>query len=99
MEGKEKIQKLLKLDWDIIKNYAFYIFINSLSILIPVIVSPILINNYGIEFYGVLMLSQTIMLFFSLLLDNGFRLYFIRQISQNVDHKLIISSTPNISYI
>ncbi len=86
----EKLNKFFDLDWKLVGNYLFYILTNSLSIIIPIIVSPILIHNYGLEIYGVLMLSQTTMLFISLFLDNGFRLYFIRQISQNREDKLII---------
>lgn len=83
-----KISSTFKTDLSVFKNYTFYIFSNSLSILIPILVSPILIKNYNLRDFGYMMLIQSTMLFFSLLFDNGLRLFYIRSISVNRENKI-----------
>ena len=80
------IIKFILNEKEVIKTYFFYLFTNSLSILIPVFITPILIQNYSIESYGIMMLHQAVALFLSFLFDNGLRLYYIRLIVTNLSN-------------
>lgn len=89
------IIKFILNEKEVIKSYLFYLFTNSLSILIPVFITPILIQNYSIGSYGVMMLHQTLALFLSFLFDNGLRLYYIRLIVTNLSNS---EKTSNIFF-
>jgi O-antigen/teichoic acid export membrane protein len=78
--------KFILKEKSVVLSYVFYLFTNSLSIILPLVVTPILIRNYNLENYGIMMLHQAIALFLSFLLDNGFRLYYIRLITINVEN-------------
>lgn len=65
-----------------LKQYIIYVGTNAVSILFPLIITPILIGNYGIEIFGFISITQIFCYFLFFTLDNGIRLTVIRKISK-----------------
>lgn len=70
------------------KSYQYYI-LQFVNIFFPILIVPFLINKIVIEKYGILAFITSIIGFFQILIDYGFNIYGVKEISANRENKKI----------
>lgn len=79
----------------ILKNLFSLGAIQAVGLLIPIILTPYLINHIGIELFGVIVTAQGFVLFFNVLTDFGFNITAVRRIAQSSGKKKEIDQIVN----
>lgn len=75
----------------LIKNFSFTILINIANLISPIIVLPYILNILGIEKFGIIILTQSIMSYFIVIVDYGFNITAVQMCSINRENKAILS--------
>jgi len=100
---KKRIIKIVNSNIVIIKNLSFLTILKIVSLLIPLITYPYLISVLGTELYGLIIYAQAIVAYFSIIINFGFNISAIKDISihRNDKNKLseIVSSVFTIKII
>ena len=79
----------------IFKNLVSLGFVQGLNLLIPLLVTPYLIKNIGVSYFGVVSTAQSVVAFFVLLVDFGYNITAVRRIAQAKGNKEEIESIIN----
>lgn len=79
------------LNKNVFKNFCSLSVLQAFNYILPLLVLPYLIRTVGLNYFGVLMFSQSIINYFIIIVDYGFNLSATREISihRNEKNKLI----------
>ncbi|MCS7053167.1 MAG: oligosaccharide flippase family protein [Ignavibacterium sp.] len=80
------------------KSFQYYI-LQFVNILFPILIVPFIIKKIGIEKYGILAFISSVIGFFQILIDYGFNIYGVKEISANIRNKKNISIIFNSIFI
>ena len=87
----------------IFANFTYLWILQFIRIIIPVVLIPVLIKNIGLEKYGIIIFSQTLVAYLMIIMNFGFEMSATKQISlnRNNNNKLseIVSSVLTIQII
>lgn len=70
----------------ILTNFVSLIFLQGTNLLIPILIVPYLIKTLGIDRYGIVSLAQTTAIYFYIMVDYGFSLSAVRELSSNKEN-------------
>ena len=65
------------------KNFLSLVLLQGTNFVIPILIIPYLIKTLGVDKYGIVALAQTTMLYFFIIVDYGFSLSAVKEISLN----------------
>ena len=79
------------LNKNVLKNFFSLSVLQAFNYILPLLVLPYLIRTIGLNYFGVLMFSQSIINYFIIIVDYGFNLSATREVSihRNEKNKLI----------
>lgn len=84
MMGKFRILQSFKNNYKFIENFSYLSFLQIFNLLVPLITYPYLIRVVGPEMYGTVVFAQSIIGYFSLVIEFGFNISGTKSISENV---------------
>ena len=95
-----EIKKLITNNKKIIENFSYLTIFQVFTLLSPIITYPYLIRVVGLEMYKMVIFAQTIVTYFSLLINFGFNISGPKDValSKN-DHHLLSEYVSFIHYI
>ena len=71
----------------VVKNYIALLLIQGANFILPLITFPYLVRTLGVEKYGLVMVAQSIAIFFTVIVDFGFNISATREVSLIKENK------------
>jgi len=87
-----KIQRIINNNKKIIENFSYLSILQILNLALPLITYPYLIKVLGADLYGMIIYSQVIISYFSIIINYGFEASATKDISVNRRNKIKISN-------
>ncbi|MEP2060001.1 MAG: ATP-grasp fold amidoligase family protein [Maribacter litoralis] len=87
----EKFKLLLGKYNNIVQNFSYLTLLQLFNVFFPVIIYPFLIDLFGLELWGKIVLAQSLALYLSLFIDFGFDRFAVKEVSINRDNTLKLS--------
>ncbi len=84
MMSKLRIPQSFKNNYKFIENFSYLSLLQIFNLLVPLITYPYLIRVVGPEMYGTVVFAQSIIGYFSLVIEFGFNISGTKSISENV---------------
>jgi len=86
---KDRVKRVLEVKPAkvLVKNFSFWVSIQIISCIVPLIVLPYLVRVIGVEKFGTVLFAQAIVFYFTVLTNFGFNLYAPREVSIVRDDK------------
>ena len=84
MMSKFRIPQSFKNNYKFIENFSYLSLLQIFNLLVPLITHPYLIRVVGPEMYGTVVFAQSIIGYFSLVIEFGFNISGTKSISENV---------------
>jgi PST family polysaccharide transporter len=78
----DKLKKLLISNKSIVSNFSYLSAFQLFNILLPLVIYPYLIRVLGTETYGVVIFSQAIIMYFSMLINFGFNISATKDVAE-----------------
>jgi len=72
----------MKINHKIISNFSYMFIIEMANYILPFLVIPYIVRIVGVEKYGIITFSYVIIAYFNLIVDYGFKLIIIKDISK-----------------
>lgn len=82
-----KLYERIKTHWKIVENFSYLTVLQLFTSLVPVFTYPYLVHVLGIDLYGTVIFAQTIVSYFSLVVDFGFKSSAAKEVSIHRDNK------------
>ncbi len=86
-----KILLGIKTNKKLLENISYLTIFQVLNLLMPMLLYPFLIKYIGLEMYGLIAFSQSLILFLSIIINYGFNIYSTKEIAVNKNDKIKIS--------
>ena len=80
---------------NIIKNSLFLSIVDGVKMLLPFIAMPYIIRVCGVENFGRIIFAQTIVGYFSIVVNFGLNIFTIREVANNLDDRQMLSRLAN----
>jgi PST family polysaccharide transporter len=78
----DRLKKLLISNKSIVSNFSYLSAFQLFNILLPLVIYPYLIRVLGTETYGVVIFSQAIIMYFSMLINFGFNISATKDVAE-----------------
>jgi PST family polysaccharide transporter len=78
----DRLKKVLISNKSIVSNFSYLSVFQLFNILLPLVTYPYLIRVLGAEIYGVVIFSQAIMMYFSMLINFGFNISATKDVAE-----------------
>ncbi len=75
----------------VLKNYIALLLIQGTNFILPLITLPYLVRTLGVEKYGLVMIAQSLAVFFTIVVDFGFNISATREVSLLKENKKKLS--------
>lgn len=95
MSIKEKVVR----NKTILANFSYLSILQVFTILFPLLTYPYLLRVIGLELYGVIVFSQTIIAYISLVINFGFNMSSAKEVAVNKDNKEKLNKIVSTTYI
>ncbi|MHC0448117.1 oligosaccharide flippase family protein [Flavobacterium sp. 3-218] len=79
----EKVKQLILNYQVILKNFSYLTVLQLFNIILPLVTYPYLIKVLGVEKYGTIVFIQSIMMYFSMLINFGFNISATKEIAEH----------------
>ncbi|MBU2900557.1 oligosaccharide flippase family protein [Maribacter dokdonensis] len=79
------------LEKGILKNFGYLTVIQLFNLIFPIIIYPYIIKTVGTENYGLVLFAQSIIIYFSLVVNFGFTVYGTNEVSTSNNNKANLS--------
>jgi len=83
----------------ILKNFSYLTVLQIFNILLPLLTYPYLVKVLGTELYGLVLFSQAISLYFSIIVNFGFNITATKEIANNNNNKRELSKIVSSVYV
>ena len=85
------IKNLIKTYWknyrNLISNFGYLSILQSVNLLIPITTYPYLIRVLGANLYGQIVFAQSVISFFSIIINFGFEISGVKNVAEHQDNK------------
>ncbi|MEP1982011.1 MAG: oligosaccharide flippase family protein, partial [Maribacter dokdonensis] len=77
----KKFKILLDKYNNIVQNFSYLTLLQIFNVFFPIIIYPFLIDMFGLELWGKIVLAQSLALYLSLFIDFGFDRFAVKEVS------------------
>ena len=89
------LKKILTQYGNIIKNSFFLTVVDGIKLLLPFVAMPYIIQVCGVENYGKIIFVQSVIAYFTIVVNFGLNIYTVREVAHNTSVPSTISSLVN----
>lgn len=76
---------------NIVKNSFFLSVVDGIKLLLPFVAMPYIIRVCGVENYGRIIFAQSVMTYFSIVVNFGLNIFTVREVAKNVQNPTVLS--------
>ena len=103
ISGVSDLKNLVKNNIIIVQNTGYLIIIELVHLLLPFVALPYVLRTIGTEKYGMLAFAQTIVSYFTIVINYGLDVYAVKEVAVNRDNKKslneIVSSVISVKIV